>query len=154
MARRPLPAHEGPPGHRVELHLGYRRWLEECVGSWQAGRLLTIDYGDVPPALGRRQPGGTLRAYCRHQRLTGPEVYARFGQQDLTADVNFADLQRWGAALGLGCAPLLSQADFLRRWLPARTLRSGGTDPTLAFLLDPDGAGGAFKVLEQTQRQG
>ena len=102
------------------MHLSYRRWLEECVGAWQHGRLLTIDYGDVPPALYRRRPHGTLRAYCRHQRFVGREVYQRFGQQDLTADVNFADLQRWGEALGLKGDPPSTQADFLRRWLPAR----------------------------------
>ena len=138
-------------GQRVEMHLSYRRWLEAAVDGWESGRLLTIDYGDLPPSLYRRRPHGTLRAYCRHQRIAGLEIYQRFGQQDLTADVNFADLQRWGQTLGLRTGTLLTQAAFLRRWLPACVLTPANTDPALAFLLDTDGAGDAFKVLEQTR---
>ncbi len=140
-----------PPvvGQRIELHLSYRRWLENCVGELKRGRWLTIDYGDVLPKLYWRRPTGTLRAYCRHQRVSGLEIYQRFSQQDLTADVNFEDLQRWGESLGLQTHLFSTQADFLRRWLPPRTLKQVGAVPALGFLLDPEGAGGAFKVLEQ-----
>ena len=137
------------PGQRVELHPAYQRWLAEWLPHWKTGRLLTIDYGDTPPGLHYRQPRGTLRAYCHHQRFTGMEVYQRFGQQDITADVNFADLKRWGEASGLVTDHYGTQADFLRRWLPLRVLRRTEDDPALAFLLDADGAGGAFKVLDQ-----
>ena len=61
-----------PVGQHVEVHLSYRKWLASLPPTWQAGRLLTIDYGDILPALYHRRPGGTLRAYCRHQRFTGP----------------------------------------------------------------------------------
>ena len=137
-------------GQRVEIHAAYRVWLEEWVARWKAGRMLTIDYGDTPPGLYYRQPRGTLRAYCRHQRFTGLEVYRRFGQQDLTADVNFADLRRWGEVLGLVTEGYGTQADFLRRWLSPRDLRREEREPALAFLLNAGGAGGAFKVLEQS----
>ena len=138
-------------GHRVEMHASYRRWLEETVGEWKRGRWLTIDYGNLPPVLWRRRPGGTLRGYCRHQRVVGSEIYRRFGQQDLTADVNFADLQRWGETLGMQTRAFSTQAEFLRRWLPPRTLARAAVDPAFAFLVDPDGAGGAFKALEQSR---
>ena len=147
----PTPGVAGGGNRRVEMHLTYRRWLEECVGAWRQGRMLTVDYGDVPPGLYHRRPHGTLRAYFRHQRVSGPEVYRRFGRQDLTADVNFADLVQWGDALGLASLPLLTQGDFLRRWLPTPVLKRASAEPALACLLDPDGAGGAFKVLEQTR---
>ena len=101
------------------------------------------------PALYHRRPRGTLRAYCRHQRFTGPEVYRRFGQQDLTADVNFTDLQAWGEAVGLVTDRLCTQADFLGRWLPRPRLAEGRQEPALAYLLDPAGPGSAFKVLDQ-----
>ena len=113
--------------------------------------MLTVDYGEQPPALYWRRPRGTLRAYWRHHRFAGLEAYQRFGRQDLTADVNFTDLQRWGAALGLGTASYTNQADFLHRWLPSGVLERTESDPALAFLAHPDGAGGAFKVLEQTR---
>jgi SAM-dependent MidA family methyltransferase len=139
-----------PPGQRIEMHLSYRRWLESWRHLWQSGRMLTIDYGDETAALYHRRPQGTLRAYCRHQRLNGLEIYERFGQQDLTADVNFSDLQRWGRELGLATKSLLTQRAFLMQWLPARVLRRAAADPRLHFLMSEDGAGGAFKVLEQS----
>ena len=134
------------PGQRVEIHRAYRRWLDQWLPHWRVGRLMTIDYGDTLPGLYHQRPRGTLRAYCRHQRFEGPEVFQRMGQQDLTADVNFTDLQAWGDALGLTTTGYGTQADFLRRWL-----YKIDHEPALRFLLDPDGAGGAFKVLEQVR---
>ena len=136
-------------GQRVEVHFAYQSWLTAWLPRWHSGRLLTIDYGGRAPEIYHRQPRGTLRAYFQHQRFVGEEVYQRFGLQDLTADVNFTDLQAWGAALGLVAARYETQADFLRRWLPRRTLSPARGDSALAYLLDPAGAGGAFKVLEQ-----
>ena len=139
------------PGQRVEVHFTYQHWLAEWLPRWAAGRLLTIDYGDVLPVLYHRRPRGTLRAYCRHQRFTGLEFYQRFGQQDLTADVNFTDLQAWGDALGIVTDRYGTQVDFLERWLPRRWQSGMDQDPTLRYLLDPSGVGGAFKVLEQVR---
>ena len=66
------------------------------------------------------------------------------GHQDLTADVNFDDLVRWGEQLGLETVSLDTQAEFLD--LDPDTL-----GPEDRFLTDPDGAGGAFKVLVQAK---
>ena len=142
------------PGQVVEVFASYRAWLREQFAGWRRGRLLTIDYGDEVAALYARRPAGTLRAYCRQLRFTGAEVYARIGQQDLTADVNFTDLWRWGEALGLRPAGLRTQADFLRGWLRPATLARASRDVRGAALLDPEGAGGAFKVLEQVREAG
>ena len=136
-------------GQRVEWHREYLRWLQAWTPLWRQGCLLTIDYGDELPTLYHRRPTGTLRAYYQHQRLTGPEIYARVGRQDLTADVNFTDLKHWGASLGLTETGYGRQADFLRRWLPPGYLRRHEHEPRLALLLNEAGAGGAFKVLEQ-----
>jgi SAM-dependent MidA family methyltransferase len=135
-------------GQRVEVAFAWREWLAGWVGCWTEGRMLTIDYGDTFPALYHRRPDGTLRAYLHHERLTGPEVYARFGRQDLTADVNFSDLQAWGEALGLETISLRTLGDFLLEHEP-KLAREAAGDVMLARLLNPDGAGGAFKVLEQ-----
>ena len=142
---------EGVPGQRIEVHLAYQRWLSEWLPHWADGRMLTIDYGGSPAEIYHRQPRGTMRAYFQHQRFTGSEVYQRFGHQDLTADVNFRDLQAWGEAAGLVTTGYGTQADFLRRWLPRRFLSHASDEPTLAYLLNPAGAGGAFKVLEQVK---
>lgn len=132
---------------RVELHHSYGDWLRSWAGAWREGAMLTLDYGDVFPRLYHRQPHGTLRAYFQHQRFTGLELYARMGKQDITADVNFSDLRQWGLELGWRNAPLLSQREFLLAHV--RNLGDRQRDPASTFLLDPDAAGGAFKVLVQ-----
>ena len=140
-----------PPGQRVEIHLGYQRWLAEWMPRWHAGRLLTIDYGDTVADLYHRRPHGSLRAYCHHQRFVGPEIYQRFGQQDLTADVNFTDLQAWGYSLGLATDRFGTQAEFIAQWLPRRWQAHVHGEAALAYLLDPAGAGSAFKTLDQVR---
>ena len=88
-------------GQRVEAFQSYRNWLTTVDRHLHRGALLTIDYGGSPTEIYHRKPGGTMRAYFRHQRIEGKEIYLRPGRQDLTADVNFVDLQEWGEQLGL-----------------------------------------------------
>ncbi|MCB1237092.1 MAG: SAM-dependent methyltransferase [Verrucomicrobiae bacterium] len=135
-----------PDGQRVELHASYRAWLDRLSAGLRAGSLLTIDYGGSPADIYRKRPGGSLRAYFRNQRLTGPGIYRMFGRQDLTADVCFDDLRAWGEAAGFGTVACESQNDFLARMLgdpgPPR-------DRAEAFLREPGGAGEAFRALWQ-----
>ncbi len=77
-----------------------------------------------------------MRAYHRQQRIEGGGIYARFGKQDLTSDVNFADLVRWGEELGWQTAGLSNQRGFLQR-------HGAETD-----LVAGDGVGEAFRVWE------
>ncbi len=121
-------------GQRVEVHESYRRWMESWASEWTSGSMRTIDYGDMLPNLYHRRPRGTLRGYAHHQRLESPQILQAPGRIDLTADVNFSDLENWGAALG---------------W---KTIRH----TTLAQLLSVDSdwqireAAAAFRVLEQS----
>ncbi len=134
-----------PDAARIEVHLAYCDWLQRWRGAWTKGRMLTIDYGGPVETLYHRRPKGTLRGYFRQQRMDGGEIYERAGHQDLTADVNFTDLIRWGESLGLTTSAVLTQRDFILEWNPGTDLRDAAT----AQLLNPDGAGQAFKVLEQ-----
>ena len=131
---------------RIEIHLSFRDWLRGWRPLWKKGRMLTIDYGGTIATLYHRRPRGTLRGYFRQQRIEGEEIYERPGHQDLTADVNFTDLIRWGEAESLAAQPLQTQRDFLMKWNALPRV----TDAATAHLLDPIGAGAAFKVLEQT----
>jgi len=124
-------------GQRVEIQPAYRDWLGGLAGAWREGSLLTVDYGGAPEEVYRRRPGGSLRAYWRHQRLEGAEVYRRVGRQDLTLDVNFTDLVRWGEALGFETVSLETQRAFLRG-------RGEAEDPVAE-----SEAGAAFRVLWQ-----
>ena len=82
-------------GQRVEVHESYQRDLASWIPYWRSGRMLTVDYGALSPDLYLRRLGGSVRGYIFHQCLTGLEIYDRPGKQDLTADVNFSDLQHW-----------------------------------------------------------
>ena len=127
-----------PDGQRIELLPAFRRWMSDLSVDWKSGTMLTIDYGSENAAsVYHRRPGGTMRAYHRHERFEGGGVYARIGRQDLTSDVNFADLVRWGEALGIETTRLSKQCDFLTRFGLA------------ADAVSRDGAGMAFLALEQ-----
>lgn len=122
-------------GQRCELHPSIRDWLRGWMPQWKAGAMLSIDYGDDFPRLYHRRPQGTLRAYLLHQRLTGADVYANPGRQDITADINFTDYSAWLSECGAVQVSHQTLGDFLRpHGAPAQ-------------LVDPFGAGGAFQCL-------
>ncbi len=104
--------------------------------------MITVDYGDLAETLYTRRVGGSLRAYWKHQCFTGMEIYARFGRQDLTADVNFSDLISWGKKRGWKHRPLVTQGEFQRQWA-SKSHQSGDGNVPLE-------AADAFKVLEQS----
>lgn len=135
-----------PPcaGQRCELHTGVKNWLQDWAPNWHQGAMLTIDYGDEFPAIYQRRPRGTLRAYLLHQRLEGADIYANPGRQDITSDVNFSDLRRWFRNLGWRESFHETQSRFIRRFVGERR---AGADAAAGFLLDENGAGGAFKCL-------
>lgn len=127
-----------PVGQSVEVHDSYRRWQQGWMSSWKSGRMLTIDYGDTVSMLYQRRPGGTLRGYWFQQAVQGAELLLREGHQDLTADVNFTDLMRWGE--------VWSSSQQLR------SLREFCGEDAPAWLKTPQGVGEAFLVLEQRCR--
>lgn len=123
---------------RVEVHDSYRQHLTDWLPHWKYGRLLTIDYGAEAATLYHRRPAGSLRAYLYQQRIEGPGVYQNPGRQDITADVNFTDLQKW-------TEPWVSE----QRLMSFRNfLRDFGGNPA-PFLSAVGGAGEAFLVLDQ-----
>jgi len=123
---------ENPPT-RFEVAESIHDWFHSDLAQLRQGEILTIDYGGTPEENYHRRPLGTLRAYAHHMRLLPPEAYQNPGRQDLTFDVCFPDLVRWGHQIGLEMVSQQSQADFL------------GTH-------DHEGAGGAFKVLHQRKK--
>lgn len=135
-------------GQRLELGTAVREWIFGWAPQWKAGAMLTLDYGDADSRVYHRQPRGTIRAYFMHQRLIGSQVYENMGRQDITADVNFADLARWGASLAWKSEPLQTQRVFLQQH--GRAVHAlAAKDPAAAFLLAEQGAGTAFKALIQ-----
>ncbi len=133
-------------GQRVETHEAWKEWLAEWSPKVEAGAMLTIDYGALAAEVYRQKRKGSLRGYWRQERYEGGGVYSRFGMQDLTADVNFSDVERWGEAAGWKTSSIAPLADFLRRW---QGEGFGGEDGRFFDLQD---AGGAFLVCEAVKR--
>ena len=105
-------------GQTIEVHERFRDWLATLSAELTTGAILTIDYGGQPDEIYRRRPDGTLRGYFRQQRIEGNEIFHRAGFQDLTADVNFADLQVWGDECDFKIVNYLTQREFVARWCP------------------------------------
>lgn len=128
-------------GQRVEVHDSYHQWFLSWLPHWKSGVMTTIDYGDELEQLYYRRPKGTMRAYFKHQMLTGMDVYERPGRQDLTADVNFSDLllileQCLGDKISL-----ITQRDYLMPYVSETSEDS--------YLTQKYGPGDHFKVLIQ-----
>lgn len=136
----PLPDSSGflkahPLGQIIEIHESYQKYLAAWMPHWKAGRMLTIDYGSTSEKLYHRRPQGTLRGYLFQQRLEGPAIYQNPGRQDITADVNFTDLQNWSHPW-CRTLDLIPFSEFLK--LPPEHPFAG-----------PHAAGDAFLVHEQ-----
>jgi len=147
-------------GNRAEVNLTAPEWLRQVGRRIEQGFVLTIDYGYPSPelyALHRRE--GTLMCYHRHQADDNP--YAKVGEKDITAHIDFSALQLAGNEVGLESLWFGEQYRFLLGLgffeelvrmeaaavdeREARALRL-----TLKNLIMPDGGmGETFKVLVQ-----
>lgn len=100
------------PGTVVEVRPAVARWLETVAAVLRRGVAIVVDYGGSAAELfGPHHPEGTLVAY-RHHRVA-PDPLAEPGEQDLTAHVDFTDLETRAAGLGLRVLGSTSQAAFL-----------------------------------------
>ncbi len=137
-------------GVRRELHRSAHSWMKGWIEQLHHGSMLTIDYGNHLSPLYHRRPGGTLRAYYQHQRLNGAALYQRFGRQDLTADVNFTDLENWGEHFGFEPIRFESLKSFTHRYAPQTdTTPPADHFSSSSFVTDPSGSGEAFQTLLQ-----
>jgi SAM-dependent MidA family methyltransferase len=144
-----------PDGFTTEFSPGALEWHRRAADALRNGELVVIDYG-----LGAEKvlkPHGTLRAYFRQQ--ASADVLASPGEQDITAHVDFSELQRVGETAGLTSAALVPQSTFLTQvfekawkspgafgeWTPQRTRQ-------FQTLTHPEHLGRAFSVLVQARR--
>lgn len=101
------------PGHLTEVNLDLGPWLQRHFRTLRpGGTLLIFDYGITGNAYHTpSRPEGTLRAYHQHQLRS--DLLAHPGQQDLTAHVDFAELERDATAKGFELVRLVDQSRFL-----------------------------------------
>lgn len=146
-----------PDGFTLDLCPAAAQWWQQAAQALGAGWLVTIDYGLTADELLRpERPQGTLRAYYRHH--LAPDPLAHVGQQDLTAHVNFTQLQAVGGTAGLQTLGLWPQWQFLTRIAQELWAQAGqGVRWPGAFrrqfqtLTHPDHLGRAFWVLVQAR---
>lgn len=148
-----------PSGYRTEVNTRMKAWIEKVSSIMSAGFVLTIDYGF--PARDYFHPArnrGTLLSYKDH--AVRDNVLLDPGDQDITAHVNFSDLNRWGEEAGLvtlGFAPqwsFLASLDFERTFYEINGGRFDPFSPALAgvkMLILPQGMGETHKVLVQAK---
>ena len=145
-----------PDGYTVDISPAAQNWWREAATVLGRGKLLTIDYGFTADELllpGRMH--GTLRAYNRHH-VSG-DLLANPGKQDLTAHVNFSDLQAAGESAGLRTEMFSTQSQFLTRILEGaitdNSFRAWTSAQARRFqtLTHPEHLGRAFRVLIQSR---
>ena len=150
-------------GHRGEVNLRVKPWLEDVAQAVAKGFIVTIDYGYSAQELySDRRRYGTLQTYFRHTEGSSP--YRRVGRQDISAHVDFTLLQEEGRVAGLNTLAYTTQADWLRSMgigdLMQKLRRASVSQHersanvmALRELMKPDGLGG-FRVLIQEKGTG
>jgi SAM-dependent MidA family methyltransferase len=148
-----------PDGMRGEVCLELDAWASQVAGALRRGFVLSIDYGDLAPALYTENPEGTLVCFSRH--VAGLDPFQEPGSQDITSQVDFTSLMRAGEAHGLTTAGYTTQARFLEALgfgehidaLEAQDMPEAARElrrMALTSLVDPDELGN-LKVLAQAR---
>ena len=147
-----------PEGFSGEVRLNARRWIGEAAQALAKGFVITIDYGyEAAELYSPRRRFGTLQTYYRHTE--GGSPYQRIGRQDISAHVDFSQLQSDGRAAGLTTIAYTTQAALLQALGIDGMLRQARTMPlpprdrsanvmAMRQLINPNGLGG-FKALIQ-----
>lgn len=148
-----------PDRFTTEFNPAATDWWRLAAGSLHRGKLMAVDYGLTAEEFflpARRN--GTLRAFFRHH--VAEDLLANPGEQDLTAHVNFSEIQRAGEKAGLKTDLFSTQSQFLAQIL-AKTEKSktfGEWTPArgrqFQTLTHPEHLGRAFRVLIQSAGHG
>jgi SAM-dependent MidA family methyltransferase len=145
-----------PDGFTIDLSPGATDWWKGAAEALTAGKLMTIDYGYTgEELLAPERSQGTARAYFAQR--ASDDLLANPGEQDLTAHINFSQLQRVGEGAGLKTEMLVEQERFLSL-IFQRDLEYGNTDRWSAAelrqfhsLTHPEHLGKRFRVLVQSR---
>ncbi len=145
-----------PDEFAVETSPAAVEWWQCAARSLQRGKLMTADYGlTTDEFFLPSRKNGTLRAFFRHHFAADP--LASPGEQDLTAHVNFSEIQQAGEEAGLITEAFSTQAKFLTGILE-RTVSGGkfsewnsSRGRQFQTLTHPEHLGRAFRVLVQAR---
>jgi len=139
-----------PDGFQIEVSPAARDWWRRVSAKLRRGKLVTIDYGlEQDELFAPQRQHGTIRAYYGHHLID--DLLARPGEQDLTAHVNFTDIQRTGEGTGLKTEGVVGQSKFLTDILA--TVSNWPPEGVRQFqtLTHPEHLGRSFKILIQSR---
>lgn len=145
-----------PDNFTTEISPAAASWWRMAATSLKRGKLITADYGlDADEFFLPSRVDGTLRGFFRHQFAN--DLLANPGEQDLTAHVNFSEIQTAGEESGLRTEFYSTQTKFLTGVLE-KTLKDktfGEWNPArgrqFQTLTHPEHLGRAFRVLVQSR---
>ena len=145
-----------PDNFTTETSPAAANWWHLAAASLSRGKLMTADYGlDAEEYFVPSRRDGTLRGFYRHH--LADDLLANVGEQDLTAHVNFTDVQRAGEEAGLKTEFYSTQARFLTRILET-TLKdkqfgewTSARGRQFQTLTHPEHLGRAFRALVQSR---
>ena len=144
-----------PDGFVLEVRPEAEHWWSNAAKALKRGRLITIDYGGtLEEMILPEKHQGTLRTYRAHR--PGNDLLSDPGKQDITASVNFSEIQSAGEAAGLVTEVFVTQEMFLTstvaeamktekafgEWTPERNRQ-------FKTLTNPEHLGRKFRVLVQ-----
>lgn len=141
-------------GQRVVSMPDAQSWLIDVAEGLQRGRILIVDYGDQGKWLWTpERPDATVRGFRQH-RLVDP-WQEEPGTCDITANVDFTQLEQWATFDGFRAHGLETQESFLIRHgalealaeAPKDTLEEASAYLRMKQLVLPQVMGTAFKAL-------
>jgi SAM-dependent MidA family methyltransferase len=141
------------PGQIADLAPGWAPLYGELARRLGRGLLVTCDYGYPRDRLldPRVRRHGTLACYSEQRVHRNP--FARVGEQDLTAHVDFTTLIRAGEAAGLSTLALTRQGIWLSACGLFKDLADAGpeTRHEAIELLSGEGMGEEIRILVQAR---
>ncbi len=138
-------------GQQFEVSTGAGKLLKQMAECLEKGVILTIDYGFRTDELfSPDRYRGTFKCVSGHRISESP--YENIGKQDITAHVDFGNLEKTGEMSGLVNLKYTTQGQFLVDWGIMEIAREN-PDEILAIknLFMPAMMGNHFRVLMQTK---
>lgn len=151
-------------GQFADVSLEWEAMYGDLCRFVERGAIVTFDYGYAEEQLfrSRMRRYGTAAAYRGHR--VSRDLLADPGEQDLTAHINFTDLQREGERQGFTTLAFTRQAQFLlslgitkhELFTPIQELASASVElierrDEARRLVLPDGIGEEIRVLLQAK---
>ena len=151
---------EVPRPYQSEIGLAARAWMRTLCERLEHGVILVIDYG-FPNGEYYHPQRSTGTLMCHHRHRAHADPFARPGDEDITAHVDFSALAAAARAAGAEVLGYATQAQFLVNCGITEVLAEANVENALVYapiaaqaqkLLSPAEMGELFKVLAVGKR--